>query len=85
MIKALEDNVILKFKTETKTTNSGIIVNTQNKEQPSVGIVVDIGPKITGIKKSDEVVYKNFAGTKVKIDGEEYVIVTYKDILALLN
>ncbi|MFP7699536.1 MAG: co-chaperone GroES [Candidatus Phytoplasma pyri] len=84
LFRPLEDNVILEFKIEKNTTDSGIIVNTQEKEKSSVGIVIAVGPKVSEIKKNDEVIYKNYSGNKIKIENKEYLVISSKDILALL-
>ncbi len=87
MLKPLFKNVILKkekVEKETKTA-SGIIL-TENNKKPSYAIVVAIGPDVeTEFKINDKVIYKEYSGSNVVVDDEEYVIVEDKDILAILN
>ncbi len=85
MIRPLEDYVVLSVKKEEKTTASGIIVATEDKEKPAIGKVISVGPKVENIKTNDEVIYQNYAGTKVKIEQIEYLLVQSKNILAVLE
>lgn len=88
MLKPLHKNVILKkekAEKETKTA-SGIILTDNNKNKPSYATVVAIGPETeTNLELNDKVVYKEYSGTDVKLDEEEYIIVEDKDILAILD
>ncbi|TVY12420.1 co-chaperone GroES [Candidatus Phytoplasma pini] len=89
-IKPLNGNIVLKYKEEENTTKEGIILNLDSQKQDSVGVVVcfdseDDKIKKSGIKLNDNVIYKNYSGTKSKIEGQEYLIVKFEDILAILN
>ena len=86
MLKPLHDNVILKKeKAEKETTASGIILTDNAKNVPSYATVVAIGPDSKAdIKENDKVVYKEYSGTNVKLDEEEYIIIEAEDILAVL-
>lgn len=91
-IKPLEDRVVLKQLEAEETTKGGIILTSGAKEKPQEAEVVAVGPgKIEDgklvpmdIKVSDKVLYSKYAGTEVKIDGQEYVIVKKSDILAIV-
>lgn len=86
MLKPLHDNVILKKEKAEKEvkTASGIILN-DNKNVPSYARVVAIGPDSKAdIHVDDNVVYKEYSGTNVKLDDEEYIIIEAEDILAVL-
>lgn len=87
MLKPLHDNVVLKkekAEKETKTA-SGIILTESNKNDPSYAIVVAKGEDCkAGIKEGDKVVYKEYSGTKVKLDDEDYIIIEEEDILAIM-
>jgi chaperonin GroES len=85
LIKPLNDYVVLKYKKEENKTKSGIILNLDDKIQECIGVVVSCGPKVSDIKNNDEVVYKEYSGTKIKIQGLEYLIIKAEEILALLN
>ena len=83
------DNVVLKAVKAEETTASGIILSTSTKEKPVVSEVVAVGEgtkdvKMT-VKKGDKVVMAKYAGTEIKLDGEEYVIVKMGDILAIVG
>lgn len=87
MLKPLHDNVVLKkekIEKETKTA-SGIILTEKDKKTPSYATVVAIGPKCKAdIKEMDKVVYKEYSGTNVTIDNEEFILVEDEDILAVI-
>ena len=93
MIKPLQDRVVLKMIENEETTKSGIILTTGSKEKPQIAEVVEVGPgeKVDGklqemyVKKGDKVIVSKYAGTEVKIDGEEYIIVKQDDILAIVE
>lgn len=84
MIKPLHDFVLLKKEKEEKTTASGIIL-TSGKEKSKFAIVEAIG---TGVEKpdyaqGDKVLFKEYAGTNIKMDDEEYVVIKDEDIIAV--
>lgn len=93
MLKPLHDNVILeKEKVENKTA-SGIILSDKPKEQPSVAKVIAVGEGevIDGkvipmhVSVGDKVIFKRYGGTEVTIDDQDYLIVSQKDILAIVE
>lgn len=92
-IKPLFDKVVLKKLEVEETTKSGIILPKANKEVPQQAKVISVGEGgfIDGkdvkmvVKIGDIVVYSKYAGSEVKIDEEEYVIVRQSDILAILE
>ncbi|MDR0890126.1 MAG: co-chaperone GroES [Oscillospiraceae bacterium] len=89
----LADRVLLKPTEAEETTQSGIILSTSNKEKPVVSEVVAVGPggMVDGkevkmvVKAGDKVVVAKYAGTEVKLDGEEFSIVKQSDILAIVE
>ena len=93
MIKPLSDRVLIKMKENEETTKSGIILAGASKEKPQIAEVIEVGPgeKIKGelqemyVKKGDRVIVSKYAGTEVKYDGEEYIIVKQDDILAIVE
>ena len=89
MIKPLSDRVVLIKIEQEKKTASGIVLSDASKEKPHLAKVVAVGPgKIENgldIKVDDQVIYKPYAPTEVKIDGQEYLIVEAKDILAIIE
>lgn len=85
MLKPLEDYVVLTMKKEERTTSSGIILTTEEKDKPAIGKVLALGPKVENLKVDDEVIYQTYSGTKVKLDGQEYLIIQAKNILAIID
>ena len=92
-LKPLLDRVVLKSTEAEETTKSGIILTGSAKEKPVVSQVVAVGPggvvdgkEVTMyVEVGDKVVISNYAGTEVKLDGEEYKIVRQNDILAVVE
>lgn len=88
-LKPLADRVLVKVaKAETKTS-FGIIIPETAQEKTQQGTVVAVGPgtekeKIT-VAVNDEVMYDKYAGTAVKVDGEDYLILKNSDIIALIE
>ena len=85
----LGDRVVLKQLEAEETTASGIVLPGQAQEKPQQAVVVAVGPgtedvKMT-VKVDDVVIYSKYAGTDVKLDDEEYVIVRHDDILAVVK
>ena len=89
----LGDRVVLKQLAAEETTKSGIVLPGQNKEKPQQAEVVAVGPGgvVDGkeikmeVKTGDQVIYSKYAGTEVKLDEEEYIIVRQSDILAIIQ
>ena len=92
-IKPLADRVVIKMCEAEETTKSGIILTSAAKEKPQIAEVVAVGPGgvVDGkevqmtLKVSDKVLISEYAGTKVKIDGEEYTILRQGDVLAIVE
>lgn len=87
-IKPLADRVLVKNdKAETKTTG-GIIIPEAAQEKTQTATVVEVGPggevEIT-VKKGDRIMYDNYAGTQIKIDGEDHLILKMNDIIAVIE
>ena len=93
MLKPLSDRVIVKMEEAEETTKSGIILSSGSKEKPQIAVVVEVGPgeMIDGklskmeVKKGDKVVVSKYAGTEIKYEGEDLVIVSQSDILAIIE
>ena len=89
----LADRVVLKPMEAEETTKGGIILTASAKEKPSVAEVVSVGPggMVDGkevtmhVKVGDKVIYSKYAGTEVKLDGKEMIIVRQSDILATVE
>ena len=91
MLKPFNDRVLLKMTEAEEKTKSGIILSSGSKEKPQIAEVVEVGPGgvVDGkevkmvVKKGDHVVINKYAGTEVKYEGEDYIIVRQNDILAI--
>ena len=92
-LKPLADRVIIKMVEAEETTKGGIILTGTAKEKPEVAEVLAVGPggMVDGkevamqVKPGDRVVYSKYAGTEVKLDNEEFVILKQNDILAIVK
>lgn len=84
-IKPINDYIVLEYKKEEQKTEQGIFLTTEDQNKDSIGIVVNCGPKATEIKPKQQVVYKSYSGSKIKLDNKEYLIIKYEDILAILD
>lgn len=92
-IKPLGDRVVIKNLEAEETTRGGIILTNAAKEKPVMAEVLAVGPggnvdgkEITmNVKVGEKVIYSKYAGTEVKLDGEEYIIVRQGDILAVVD
>ena len=92
-IKPLGDRVVIKNLEAEETTRGGIILTNAAKEKPVMAEVLAVGPggnvdgkEITmSVKIGQKVIYSKYAGTEVKLDGEEYIIVRQNDILAVVE
>lgn len=88
-VKPLGDRVIVKLEKNEAKTAGGIIIPDTAQEKTQQGMVVEVGPgtekeKIT-VKKGDKVMYDKYAGTQVKINGEEHLILKMADIIATVE
>ncbi len=89
----LGDRVVLKQLVAEETTKSGIVLPGQSKEKPQQAEVVAVGPGGTvdgkevkmEVKVGDNVIYSKYAGTEVKLDEEEFIVVKQNDILAVIE
>ncbi len=93
-VKPLHDRLIIQRMEEEEKTKGGIIIPDTAKEKPVEGKVIAVGAgrlKKDGtkvpleIKKGDRVLYAKYAGTEIKIDGEEYLMMKEDDILAVIE
>ncbi len=89
MLKPLADRVVIKMIENEETTKSGIILAGSNKEKPQFAEVLEVGSGTEKVKmevkKGDKVVVTKYAGTEVKYEGEDLIIVSQNDILAVVK
>ncbi|MCC8168588.1 MAG: co-chaperone GroES [Clostridiales bacterium] len=89
----LTDRVVLKQVKAEETTKSGIILTGSAQEKPQEAEIIAVGPGgmvdgkevVMQVKVGQKVIYSKYAGTEVKLDGEEYMIVRQNDILAVVE
>lgn len=92
-IKPLADRVVIKMLEAEETTKGGIILTSAAQEKPQVAEIVAAGPGgfVDGhevkmeLKVGDKVLISKYAGTEVKLDGNEYTIVRQSDVLAIVD
>ncbi len=92
-IKPLADRVLVKMTEAEETTKSGIILTAASQEKPQIAEVIAVGPGavVDGkkidmtVKKGQKVILSKYAGTEVKCDGVEYIVVKESDILAIVE
>ena len=92
-IRPLADRVVIKIVEEEEKTASGIVLPGTAKEQPQMAEVVEVGPGgiVDGkevnmeLKVGDKVIYSKYAGTEVKLEGKEYIILRQNEILAVVE
>ena len=94
-IKPLEDRIVVKPLDAEQTTASGLVIPDTAKEKPQEGEVVAVGPGRFNedgderipmdISVGDKVIYSKYGGTEVKYSGEEYLILSGRDVLAIVG
>ena len=92
-LKPLADRVVIRSLESEETTKSGIVLPGSAKEKPQMAEVLAVGPggMVDGkeiamsVKIGDKVIYSKYAGTEVKLDGAEYIVVRQNDILAIVE
>jgi chaperonin GroES len=93
-IKPLEDKIVVQASEAEATTASGLVIPDTAKEKPQEGKVLAVGPgRIDDngnrvpldVNVGDVVIYSKYGGTEVKYDGEEYLILSARDVLAVIN
>jgi len=93
-IKPLEDTIVVQASEAETTTASGIVIPDTAKEKPQEGKVLAVGPgRIDDngnripldVQVGDVVIYSKYGGTEVKYNGEEYLILSARDVLAVVN
>ncbi|MBO3128478.1 co-chaperone GroES [Dermatophilus congolensis] len=93
-LKPLEDRIVVKSSEAEQTTASGLVIPDTAKEKPQEGEVLAVGPGRWNekgdarlpldVKVGDKVIYSKYGGTEIKVGGEEYLILSARDILAVV-
>ena len=92
-VRPLHDRIIVKRIDEETTSKGGIIIPDTAKEKPQEGRVVAVGPGRTedgkliklDVKKGDRIPFAKYAGTEIKLDGEEHIIMREDDVLGVIE
>lgn len=93
-VRPLADRILVKREEPSETVKGGIIIPDTAKEKPQEGKVVEVGPGkldedgkriAPELKKGDRILMGKYAGTEVKIDGEEHIIMREDDVLAVIE
>ena len=93
-LEPLEDRVVVKpLEEETQRTPTGIIIPDTAKEKPQEGEVIAVGPGRfeegnrvpLDVKVGDRVIYSKYGGTEVKVEGEDYLILSARDLFAIVK
>jgi chaperonin GroES len=92
-IKPLEDRIVVQAVEAETTTASGIVIPDTAKEKPQEGYVLAVGPGRfedgarvpLDVKVGDKVLYSKYGGTEVKYAGEEYLVLSARDVLAVIE
>jgi chaperonin GroES len=94
-IKPLEDRIVIKSLEAEQTTASGLVIPDTAKEKPQEGEVLAVGPGRWNedgderipldVKVGDRVIYSKYGGTEIKHGGEEYLIISARDVLAIVG
>ena len=84
MIKPLHKFVLIKKEEKENKTTSGIVLSTEKKEVPSIANVIAVGDECTSsLKENDRVIYKEYSGTTMQLDDEEFIVIKDEDIIAV--
>ena len=85
-IKPLGGRIVVKLVKQDEKTEGGIYLpETANKEKPQRGDVIAVGPDFKGVKKGDKVLFAKYGGTEIKIEDEEYLVLSEDDVLAVIE
>ena len=94
-LQPLEDRIVVRPGESEETTASGLVIPDTAKEKPQQGEVLEVGPgkrsEQTGdvipvdVKKGDTVVYSKYGGTEITVDGEDLLILSSRDVLAVVK
>jgi chaperonin GroES len=93
-LRPLSDRVVVRPTPGEETTKSGIVIPDTAKEKPQEGMILAVGPgrvlddgkrEQMDLKQGDKVLYAKYGGTEFKLDGEDLLIISHKDILAVVE
>ena len=84
-IKPLGSRVLIKMIENDDVTKGGIILTSASKDRPTVAEILEIGPECSGLKIGDRVITAKYAGSPIKVDENEMIIVNQEDIMCVVE
>jgi chaperonin GroES len=93
-LKPLDDRIVVKPNEAEERTASGLVIPDTAKEKPQIGEVIAVGPGARDedgdripmdVSVGDKVLYSKFAGTEIKLDGSDYLVLSERDLLAVVK
>lgn len=85
-LQPLGDRILLKAVPAEEKTQSGLVIPVQAQEKTNQGEVIAVGDdEMIKVKPGQKVIYDKYAGTQLKLDGEDHLLISYSDILAVVN
>ena len=92
-LKPLDDRIVVKVTEEEEKTSFGIVIPDTAKEKPTEGEVIAVGPGKfedggrvpMDVKPGDKVIFSKYGGTEVKVEGQEYLLLSARDVLAVIE
>ena len=82
-LNPLKDRIVAVIEKPLEKTKSGILLG-EAKEKPAYAVVEAVGPEVSGVKKGDKIVYKEYSTTEIKVDDKDYIILKEEDVLATM-
>ena len=83
-LKPLKDRVVAVVEKPLEKTKAGILLGDAKEKRPLFAVVEAVGPEVSGVKKGDKIVYKEYSTTEIKVEEKDYIILKEEDILATL-
>ncbi|MDD4083464.1 MAG: co-chaperone GroES [Sphaerochaetaceae bacterium] len=84
-IKPLGERVLVKAEQVKEKTASGIFIPQTAQEKTQIATVEEVGTEVKNVKKGDKILHDKYAGTQIKMDNQEYLILDLKDVLAVID
>jgi len=84
-IRPLGERVLVKIDQAEEKTASGLFIPQTSQEKTQFGSVVAVGDDVKSVKKGDRILHDKYAGTSIKVDGDDYLILNLKDVLAVIK
>lgn len=85
VLKPLGDRIVAQTEKAQSKTASGLYIPDNAQQKSKVATVIAIGPMALNVKVGDKIIYKEFAATEIKMQGEEYLIINQEDVLATVG